>query len=82
MANFDRVLPEDPSVNSLVRFRLSTFLPRRHLTHDPQLDSFQIWKTICESKLLGNATFILLLNKMDLLRAKLQSGERVSLILP
>ncbi|KAJ3551512.1 hypothetical protein NM688_g4660 [Phlebia brevispora] len=59
MANFDRVLPEDPTVNSL-------------------LDSFQIWKTICESKLLADATFILLLNKMDLLEAKLQAGIQFS----
>ncbi|THH01144.1 hypothetical protein EW026_g1508 [Hermanssonia centrifuga] len=55
MANFDRVLAEDPTVNSL-------------------LDSFQIWKTICESKLLADATFILFLNKMDLLKVKLNAG--------
>ncbi|PSS18928.1 hypothetical protein PHLCEN_2v3144 [Hermanssonia centrifuga] len=57
MANFDRVLAEDPTVNSL-------------------LDSFQIWKTICESKLLADATFILFLNKMDLLKVKLNAGYR------
>jgi len=38
------------------------------------LDSFQIWRTICSSKLLADITIILLLNKYDLLGEKLQSG--------
>lgn len=59
MSNFDVMLAEDPSMNSL-------------------LDSFNLWKTICESKLLADATFILFLNKMDLLHAKLKSGVRFS----
>ncbi|KIP02960.1 hypothetical protein PHLGIDRAFT_111453 [Phlebiopsis gigantea 11061_1 CR5-6] len=52
------------------------------LAEDPSmnslLDSFNLWKTICESKLLADATFILFLNKMDLLHAKLKSGVRFS----
>lgn len=39
------------------------------------LDSLTLWKTICSSKLLSNVTFILLLNKCDLLEAKLKGGE-------
>jgi hypothetical protein len=39
-----------------------------------QLDSFQLWRTICGSKLLEDITIILLLNKFDLLAQKLDSG--------
>ncbi|GJE95016.1 G-alpha-domain-containing protein [Phanerochaete sordida] len=42
------------------------------------LDSFNLWKSICESKLLADATFILFLNKMDLLNKKLKSGVKFS----
>ncbi|KAI0646453.1 guanine nucleotide binding protein, alpha subunit [Trametes meyenii] len=38
------------------------------------LDSFNTWKTICSSRLLTAVQFILLLNKMDLLDAKLRAG--------
>ncbi|GBE87528.1 G-protein alpha subunit [Sparassis crispa] len=38
------------------------------------LDSFNLWKTICSSKLLGDKNFILLLNKSDILKTKLESG--------
>ncbi|CCM02500.1 uncharacterized protein FIBRA_04602 [Fibroporia radiculosa] len=37
-------------------------------------DSFDLWKTICTSKLLAMTTFILLLNKSDVLKAKLDAG--------
>ncbi|EJF65114.1 G-alpha-domain-containing protein [Dichomitus squalens LYAD-421 SS1] len=37
-------------------------------------DSMELWSTVCKSKLLANATFILLLNKADLLAAKLKAG--------
>ncbi|KAI0292902.1 guanine nucleotide binding protein, alpha subunit [Russula brevipes] len=37
-------------------------------------DSFLLWKSLCAHKLLKKATFVLLLNKCDLLEAKLQSG--------
>jgi guanine nucleotide-binding protein alpha-1 subunit len=37
-------------------------------------DSFLLWKSVCVHKLLKKATFVLLLNKYDLLDAKLKSG--------
>lgn len=40
------------------------------------LDSFTLWKTICASKLLTGVTFILLMNKMDLLSRKLEMGQQ------
>ena len=39
-------------------------------------DSVLIWKNICISKLLKNVSFVLLLNKCDILDAKLKSGIR------
>ncbi|OSD04002.1 G-protein alpha subunit [Trametes coccinea BRFM310] len=41
-------------------------------------DSMELWDTVCRSRLLSKATFILLLNKADLLRAKLRAGIRFS----
>ena len=35
----------------------------------------ELWQTVCRSKLLSKATFILLLNKADLLRSKLRAGK-------
>jgi guanine nucleotide-binding protein alpha-1 subunit len=40
----------------------------------PKWDSFLLWKSVCVHKLLKKATFVLLLNKYDLLEAKLKSG--------
>ncbi|TFY73705.1 hypothetical protein EWM64_g10307, partial [Hericium alpestre] len=37
-------------------------------------DSIFLWKTICSNKLLADVDFVLLLNKMDILEAKLASG--------
>ena len=37
-----------------------------------------LWKKICSNKLLQNATIILFLNKMDVLRATLESGVQLS----
>ncbi|KAH9897013.1 G-alpha-domain-containing protein [Cubamyces lactineus] len=42
------------------------------------LDSFTTWKTICSSKLLVSVQFILILNKMDLLDARLKAGIQFS----
>ena len=39
-----------------------------------QVDSLKLWKTICSSKLLENATFILFINKSDILEKKLKAG--------
>ncbi|KAH9855221.1 G-protein alpha subunit [Lenzites betulinus] len=41
-------------------------------------DSMSLWETVCRNKLLGNAMFILLLNKADLLHAKLKAGVQFS----
>jgi guanine nucleotide-binding protein alpha-1 subunit len=41
---------------------------------DPQWDSFLLWKSLCLHKSLKKATFVLLLNKYDLLDAKLRAG--------
>ncbi|CDO73675.1 hypothetical protein BN946_scf185015.g3 [Trametes cinnabarina] len=41
-------------------------------------DSFTTWKTICSSKLLASVQFILLLNKMDILDARLKAGIQFS----
>ncbi|KAH9852465.1 G-alpha-domain-containing protein [Lenzites betulinus] len=42
------------------------------------MDSFTTWKIICSSKLLATVQFIMLLNKTDLLDARLKSGIRFS----
>ncbi|KAF7374422.1 hypothetical protein MSAN_00326300 [Mycena sanguinolenta] len=39
-------------------------------------DSVQLWRTICRNKLLTTVEFILLLNKVDILTRKIQSGIR------
>jgi hypothetical protein len=40
-------------------------------------DSLQLWTLICTNKLLRDAALILLLNKVDLLKSKLEAGARV-----
>lgn len=37
-------------------------------------DSFQLWRTICNSKILAGITFIIIFNKRDLLAKKLEAG--------
>jgi len=37
-------------------------------------DSFKLWTSIASNKLLGNTNLILFLNKVDILRAKLEAG--------
>ena len=39
-------------------------------------DSFQLWKSVIESKLLAHVNIVLFLNKCDLLKAKLAGGVR------
>ncbi|KAI0073385.1 P-loop containing nucleoside triphosphate hydrolase protein [Panus rudis PR-1116 ss-1] len=41
---------------------------------DRLTDSFNLWRTICENKLLERTPLILFLNKSDLLQAKLELG--------
>ncbi|CAL1707688.1 unnamed protein product [Somion occarium] len=48
------------------------------LPDDPQVnrfaDSFTLWKTVCENKLIAQTPVMLLLNKADLLQEKLSAG--------
>ncbi|KAH9941216.1 G-protein alpha subunit [Epithele typhae] len=45
-------------------------------------DSFNLWKTICSSKLLILVHFMLVLNKMDILKTRLTSGIEFSSFVP
>jgi guanine nucleotide-binding protein subunit alpha len=58
----------------------------QHLSEDIKVnrleDSFNLWRTICESKLLIKANTIIFLNKIDLLTLKLRSGVRIKHYLP
>ncbi|EJF65613.1 G-alpha-domain-containing protein [Dichomitus squalens LYAD-421 SS1] len=53
----------------------------QYLEEDPKTnridDSLQLFTTICSNKLLSNAALVLMLNKTDLLRQKLESGIKV-----
>ncbi|KAH9854473.1 G-alpha-domain-containing protein [Lenzites betulinus] len=52
------------------------------LAEDPSVnrleDSFQLWKSVVENKLLSHVNIVLFLNKCDLLKKKLESGVRLS----
>jgi len=52
------------------------------LVEDPKVnrmeDSLLLWKTVVANRLLENVNIILFLNKCDLLKAKLESGVRLS----
>ncbi|KAI0829088.1 guanine nucleotide binding protein, alpha subunit [Trametes gibbosa] len=56
------------------------------LAEDPQVnrmeDSFQLWKSVIENKLLSHVNIVLFLNKCDLLKKKLESGVRLSQHMP
>lgn len=74
---FNQTLSEDRKVNRLVSFVCLWSLSERRSRlwlWDPQWDSFLLWKSLCMHKLLKKATFVLLLNKYDILDAKLRSG--------
>ncbi|KAK0202281.1 heterotrimeric GTP-binding alpha subunit [Desarmillaria ectypa] len=51
------------------------------LEEDPRInrleDSLQLWRSICENKLLANCALILFLNKKDILAKTLESGVSV-----
>lgn len=53
----------------------------QYLEEDPRVnridDSFQLFTAICQNKLLSKAALVLMLNKADLLRTKLETGTRV-----
>ncbi|KAI8986746.1 G-alpha-domain-containing protein [Trametes punicea] len=74
-------VPFFEDVNAII-FLCSTAGFNEVLTEDRNvnrlLDSFTTWKTICSSRLLASVQFILLLNKMDLLDARLKAGVQFS----
>ncbi|OSD01148.1 G-alpha-domain-containing protein [Trametes coccinea BRFM310] len=51
------------------------------LAEDPRVnrleDSFYLWKSVIENKLLAHVNIVLFLNKCDLLKKKLESGVRL-----
>lgn len=53
----------------------------QYLEEDPRTnridDSLQLFTAVCQNKLLAKAALVLMLNKADLLRKKLESGIRV-----
>ncbi|KAI1791928.1 G-alpha-domain-containing protein [Ganoderma leucocontextum] len=58
----------------------------QQLAEDPKVnrleDSFMLWKSVIESKLLAHVNVILFLNKCDLLKKKLESGVRLNHYMP
>ncbi|KAF9467431.1 guanine nucleotide binding protein, alpha subunit [Collybia nuda] len=58
----------------------------QHLEENPKVnrieDSLQLFSAICSNKLLKGASLILLLNKVDVLKQKLESGTRVLKYIP
>jgi hypothetical protein len=62
-----------PQRESAGAFLSLVLLSRRH-ERLLQWDSFLLWKSLCVHKSLKKAAFVLLLNKYDLLDAKLHSG--------
>jgi len=75
MSGFNQVLAEDESVNRLVRY-----VPR-HVRNSLtlfQTDSLRLWQLICSNKILADVEFVLFLNKLDILDAKLKSGIQFS----
>lgn len=73
MSAFNEVTLEDRRLNRLVR-RVAYDATALAHNASPKLDSFNLWKTICMSRLLKGTTFILLLNKSDILKSKLEAG--------
>ena len=45
-------------------------------------DSFILWKSVIENKLLAHVSIVLFLNKCDLLKKKLENGVRLSRHMP
>lgn len=45
-------------------------------------DSFLLWKSVIENKLLARVNIVLFLNKCDLLKKKLESGVRLHHYMP
>jgi hypothetical protein len=47
-----------------------------------QEDSIHLWREVCSNTLLANASIILFINKMDILRQTLSAGLRVADYVP
>ncbi len=77
-AGFNEVLVEDRAINRLVRLVIHKSWCECLRLHGIQMDSFNAWKTVYSSPLLASVQFILLLNKTDLLDARLKSGMQFS----
>ena len=45
-------------------------------------DSFLLWKSVIENRLLAHVNIVLFLNKCDLLKRKLESGVRLNQHMP
>ncbi|EJF67466.1 G-alpha-domain-containing protein [Dichomitus squalens LYAD-421 SS1] len=58
----------------------------QQLAEDPKVnrleDSFLLWKSVIESRLLAHVNIVLFLNKCDLLKKKLESGVRLKHYMP
>ena len=83
---FDERLAEvnlTPRSLSVVCFSCSAVLRN---VQDPKInrlqDSFILWRSIVNSKLLAKTTMVVFLNKCDLLKRKLKSGVMVNKYLP
>ncbi|KAI0756080.1 guanine nucleotide-binding protein alpha-4 subunit, partial [Daedaleopsis nitida] len=68
-------------VNAIILFApINAF--DQQLAEDPQVnrleDSFMLWRSVIENKLLAHINIVLFLNKCDLLKKKLESGERLN----
>lgn len=70
-----------PSIPITLHSELTSFLHAQYLDEDPRTnridDSLQLFTAICQNKLLSKAALVLMLNKADLLKKKLESGIKV-----
>ncbi|KAL4073611.1 guanine nucleotide binding protein, alpha subunit [Scleroderma citrinum] len=78
-------LPYFEQVNAIIFLAPISCFDER-LTEDPRVnrleDSFILWKAICSSQLLLNTTFIIFLNKRDILEKKIADGILIKKYLP
>lgn len=63
-------------VNRLVRAVHSLHNCSFSTSHTAQEDSVLLWKSIVSNPLLAKTSLVLFLNKIDIMKAKLQSGIR------
>lgn len=77
LSGFNQVLTENSDVNRLVGY-LSYLSNNTRQLMALQTDSVNLWQMLCSNKILSRIKFVLFLNKMDILDAKLQSGIEFS----